>query len=123
MPTSNQHLVLGAEAAPDLTDFLSTVADEDLLKFLRRLPMIAGQEDGSLTFADLIYEMLLWPYVQQAWKTVDGSPGIPGRLSQLTRVYEIAERGLARDTGRRRRLDRVVNLPAFINPYSTEGLP
>jgi len=114
---------LSADSVPSAEQFLRQAGDEDVLRFLRRLPIFAGQEDGRITLSDLIFEMQLWPYVKSAWSEVEGSPGIPGRLLQLTRVYKTAEADFEKETGKTRRLPRVIDLPAFIDVYSTEGLP
>lgn len=103
--------------------FLNQASDEDLLRFLRRLPMIAGSEDGKLTVADLIYEAKLWPFVKAAWAKIQGSPGIAGRLQQMSEVYKTAEAELAKETGERRRTPRVISLPSFIRAYTEDGLP
>lgn len=78
---------LNSEGVLSPEQFLTQAGDEDVLRFLRRLPIFAGQEDGRVTLADLIFEMQLWPYVKSAWSEVEGSPGIAGRTLQMTRVY------------------------------------
>lgn len=103
--------------------FLAQASDTDLLRFLRRLPMVAGSEDGTITIADLIYEMKIWPFVKAAWAKVDGSPGIPGRLKQVADVYKLAEEHFEKETGERRRTPRVIDLPTLTKIYSGEGLP
>lgn len=107
----------------DAVVFLAQSSDTDLLKFLRRLPMVAGSEDGTITISDLIFEMMLWPYIQTAWTKVDGHPGIPGRLRQIADVYRLAEAELEKETGERRRTPRVISVPEFTKIYSGEGLP
>jgi hypothetical protein len=103
--------------------FLAQMSDTDLLRFLRRLPMVAGMEDGTVTVSDLVYEMRLWRYVKSAWAQVNGQPGVPGRIKQISDVYALAERQFERETGERRRLPREINLPSFLELYTTEGLP
>jgi hypothetical protein len=90
----------------DAVTFFDQVADEDLLRFLRSLPVIAMNDDDFFTIEDLTYEALLQPYVLQAWKTVSGNLAIPGRLKHLTDVYKTAEAALEQDTGRKRRMPR-----------------
>lgn len=107
----------------DAGAFLAQASDTDLLRFLRRLPMVAGSEDSTITISDLIYEMKLWPYVKAAWVKVDGQPGIPGRLKQVADVYRMAEAQFERETGECRRSPRVIDIPSFTNIYSGEGLP
>jgi len=111
------------EGIGDAGIFLTQASDDDLLRFLRRLPMVAGTEDGSVSVSDLIYEMRLWGYVKSAWAKVDGKPGIPGRLMQIAAIYKVAEAQFEKDTGERRRRPRVINLPSFIKVYTGEGLP
>jgi hypothetical protein len=111
------------EGIGDAGIFLTQASDDDLLRFLRRLPMVAGSEDGSVSVSDLIYEMRLWGYVKSAWAKVDGQPGIPGRLMQIAAVYKVAEAQFEKDTGERRRTPRVIDLPSFISIYTSEGLP
>jgi hypothetical protein len=111
------------EGIGDAGAFLAQASDTDLLRFLRRLPMVAGSEDGTITISDLIFEMKLWPFVKDAWAQVDGQPGIPGRLMQIAGVYKRAEAQLERETGERRRAPRVIDLPSFIKIYTGEGLP
>jgi hypothetical protein len=87
--------------------FLAQMSDTDLLRFLRRLPMVAGMEDGTVTVSDLVYEMRLWGYVKSAWAQVNGQPGVPGRIKHV--IGRLCARGapvLERDTGERRRLPR-----------------
>lgn len=103
--------------------FLEFAADDEVVDFLHRLPMVAGQAEGRVTMQDLIYEMQLWPYVVAAWKQVKGEPGIPGRLMQLAAVYKLAEAEFERETGQKRRLDRIIDLPTFLEVYTTVGLP
>jgi hypothetical protein len=111
------------EGIGDAGAFLAQASDAELLRFLRRLPMVAGSEDGSITISDLIFEMKLWPFVKAAWAKVDGQPGIPGRLMQIAAVYKVAEAQFEKDTGERRRTPRVIDLPSFISIYTSEGLP
>lgn len=107
----------------DAGAFLVQASDTDLLRFLRRLPMVAGSDDGTITISDLIFEMKLWPFVKTAWAKVEGSPGIAGRIKQVADVYKHAEAQFEGETGQRRRTPRVINLPSFISIYSGEGLP
>ena len=107
----------------DAVTFFDQVADEDLLRFLRSLPVIAMNDDDFFTIEDLTYEALLQPYVLQAWKTVSGNLAIPGRLKHLTDVYKTAEAALEQDTGRKRRMPRVIDLPRFMDAYASRGLP
>lgn len=85
--------------------------------------MIGANDDEPFTIEDLTYEALLQPYVLHAWKTVKGEPGIPGRLLQLSQTYRAAEAALERETGRKRRVPRVIDLPAFLDAYMGRGLP
>ncbi|MFV1808831.1 hypothetical protein [Phaeobacter sp. Ax4a-4a] len=107
----------------DAQRFLELAGDDELLQFLRRLPMVAGNDDGPVTLPDLIYEMKLWPFVVEAWKRVDGEPGFPGRILQMSKVYKRAEAELEELTGEKRRLPRVIDLTVFLDIYSNEGLP
>ena len=116
----NQHNQIVLSGA---VQFLSTAGDEELLKFFRRLPMIAGSDEGKVSIADLVYEMELWPFVKQAWVRVEGRPGIAGRIKQVADVYKSAEVELELLTGKTRRKVRVIDLPTFVEIYSTEGMP
>jgi hypothetical protein len=107
----------------DAKQFLEWAGDDELLRFLKRLPMVGGSDGGQMTLTDLIYEMKLWPFIKQAWSEVDGSPGIPGRIAQLQKVYKRGEADLKRMTGETRRLPRVIDLPSFLDLYSRVGLP
>ncbi|MGB5864697.1 MAG: hypothetical protein WBG95_10385 [Sulfitobacter sp.] len=100
-------------------EFLERVGDDDLLKFLRRLPMMASNAEGPLTLADFIYEMRLWPFVKEAWAEVEGSAGVAGRLIQINRVYKLAAERMHRLTGERRRADRMIDVPAFLQAYTS----
>ncbi|MGL4423847.1 MAG: hypothetical protein ACRCZF_24545 [Gemmataceae bacterium] len=115
--------VLSGNGELDALSFLQHAGSEELLSFLRRLPMIAGNADSKFTLADFIYEVKLWPFVREAWKIVPGQPGIPGRLTQIAQVYKLAGENLKKLTGEIRRVPRVINLEAFIAMYTTEGLP
>lgn len=103
--------------------FLEDIGDEELLRFLKRLPMVAANADSKLTLTDLIYEMKLWPFVKEAWHDVPSTPGIAGRILQLNRVYKLAAERMFKLTGERRREDRVIDIPSFLAIYASEGLP
>lgn len=107
----------------DAGTFLAQTSDTDLLRFLRRLPMVAGMEDGTVTVADLVYEMRLWGYIKSASAQVNGEPGVPGRIKHVSDIYARAEHQFWKDTGERRRLPRKINLTSFIDLYTSEGLP
>ncbi len=104
-------------------EFLLQAVDDDVLKFLRRLPIVGGGKNERVTMADLTYEMQLWPYVKEAWAQVDGSPGIPNRLAQIIKIYAKAESALEADFGKVRRHPRKIDLEAFLDGYTTVGLP
>lgn len=106
----------------DAEIFFTNIADADLLRFLGQLPMVWGNEE-PMTIGDFIYEAMLWPYVKEAWKIIDGSPGLAGRMKQLAQVFATAERGLERDNGRTRSAPRVTNLEAFMAAYTSGDLP
>jgi len=101
----------------DLEQFLEEMADEEVLRFLRALPMIGANDDQPLRMSDLIYEMRLWPYVVKAWNTAEGSPGIAGRVAMISKVMRDAEAALEADTKLTRRTDRVINLSSFLAAY------
>ena len=107
----------------ELEQFLDRAADDDVKRFLRRLPMIAGMSDGLTTMADVIFEIRLLPFVEEAWTKVEGSPGVPGRLLQIAEVYRVAEAKLFREFGIKRRQPRVIDVPSFLDIYATSGLP
>lgn len=108
---------------PDALEFLNTAGDDELRRFLRQLPIFAGNDGGSITIKDLTYEMRLQPFVMDAWSKVCGNHGVPAWLLQLNRVYKKAEAEMERLTGERRRLPRVIDVPSFIEVYATVGLP
>lgn len=103
--------------------FLESMGDEELLRFLKRLPMVGTNVDSKITLTDLIYEMKLWPFVKEAWYDVPSTPGIAGRILQLNRVYKLAAERMLKLTGERRREDRVIDIPSFLAIYASEGLP
>ncbi|WP_179381805.1 hypothetical protein [Jannaschia marina] len=104
--------------------FLHSVGNSDLLRFMRRLPMVAAhQSDEPMRMSDLVYEMKLWPYVKAAYSQIEGQSGIPGRLSQLHRVYARAEAEMERETGEVRSSERSFNFATFLQIYASEGLP
>jgi hypothetical protein len=111
------------EGIGDAGAFLAHASDADLMRFLRRLSMIAGCEDGAMTIEDFIFEAKLWPFVKLAWREIEGQPGIPGRLKQIADVYHMAEAQFEKETGKRRRSPRVIDLPSFVSIYTGEGLP
>lgn len=98
--------------------FLERVGDDDLLQFLRRLPMVASNAEGPITLADFIYEMRLWPFVKEAWGEVPSGVSVAGRIIQINRVYKLAAERMHRLTGEQRRVDRVVDVPAFLQACS-----
>jgi hypothetical protein len=110
------------EGIGDAGAFLAHASDADLLRFLRRLPMIAGCEDGTMTIEDFIFEAKLWPFVKAAWAKIDDQSGIHGRLTQIARIYKVAEAQFEKETGKRRRSPRVIDLSTFISIYTGEGL-
>lgn len=107
----------------DCMAFLEEVGDEELLKFLKRLPMVSANEGSKVTLSDLIYEMRLWPFVKEAWQQVPGGAGVAGRILQLNRVYKLAAHRMHKLTGEKRRKDRVIDIPTFLEIYGSEGLP
>ncbi|WP_179379775.1 hypothetical protein [Jannaschia marina] len=120
---ATEDMELATDTVTDVISFFDQLADEDLLRFLRSLPVIGANDDEFFSIEDLTYEALLQPYVLHAWKSIKGNPGISGRIQQLSKVYKAAEAALERETGRKRRVPRVINLPAFIDAYTTRGLP
>ncbi|MEL7213688.1 MAG: hypothetical protein AAGK92_13580 [Pseudomonadota bacterium] len=116
-------VMLTDDEITDAVAFFDEVADEDLLRFLRSLPVIGTNDDEPFTIEDLTYEALLQPYVLQAWKSVSGSPGIANRILQLSKLYKAAEAAMERETGRKRRVPRVISIPAFVDAYRGRGLP
>lgn len=114
---------LAVDPVLSASEFFDQMGDEDLLRFLRSLPVIGTNDEEPFTVEDLVYEALLQPYIVHAWKQIEGSPGIGGRIMQLTQVVKYAERALECETGRKRRVPRVINLPAFLDAYEQRGLP
>jgi len=104
-------------------EFLTKAGDDEVLWFLRRLPMIVGNDGGPVTLKDLTYEMMLVPFIKDAWKRTPGGPGIPNRLIQMSRAIKTAEAELEKFTGEKRRLPRRIDLPSFLEVYSSVGLP
>lgn len=104
----------------ELVRFVEEMADEEVLKFLRAFVMVGANEEDQTTIGDLVYEMLLWPYVKKAWREAEGSPGVAGRIRMLTDTLRASEAALEADTSRKRRVPRVVNLNAFLEQY-TDG--
>lgn len=100
--------------------FLERVGDDDLLQFLRRLPMVASNAEGLITLADFIYEMRLWPFVKEAWGDVPNGAGVAGRIIQINRVYKLAAERMHRLTGEQRRMDRMIDVPAFLQAYVSD---
>lgn len=119
----DDHTIVGGNGVLDAVSFLERTGDDEILKFLSRLPMVAGNADSKFTISDFIYEAKLWPFVKEAWKVVPGQPGISGRLFQIAQVYKVAEENLKKLTGDVRRVPRVIDLTVFILVYTTDGLP
>ena len=101
----------------ELEQFLEEMADNQILCFLRALPMIGANDGETLRMSDLIYEMRLWPYVVKAWNAADGSPGVAGRVAMISQVMRDAEAALEADTKLTRRTARVINLTSFLTAY------
>lgn len=112
-----------ADDLPDAIQFLNAAGDDEVRAFLRRLPMFAGNQGGQITITDLIYEMRLLPFVMDAWSTIDGQPGVPGRLRQISLVYAKAQNEFQKLTGETRRLPRSIDVPSFLDVYGSVGLP
>lgn len=102
-----------ADDLPDALEFLNTAGDDEVRWFLRRLPILAGNDGAPITLKDLIYEIRLLPFVMTAWDNTPGSIGIPGRLAQLSRVFKKSEREMKNLTGEKRRLP-VIYVGGFI---------
>ena len=121
----HEELSIADAADPiDAMEFLERVGDDDLLKFLRRLPMVAANADGSaVTMKDLAFEARLWPFVKEAWAEVPGGMGVANRILQLSRVYKLAAAKMKNLTGEVRPKERMIDLPTFLEIYSTEGMP
>ena len=85
---------------------------------------VAANADGSpITMKDFAYEARLWPFVQEACKDVPGGMGVANRILQLSQVYKVAASKMERLTGEISSTERMIDLPAFLAIYSTEGLP
>lgn len=111
-------------APVDAMTFLEQVGDEELLRFLRRLPMVAAHaNDRPVRMEDLIYELKLWPFVKDAWRRVPAGRGVANRILQLNRVYKLAAEEMEKLTGETRTSDRVIDVPTFLSLYANEGLP
>lgn len=83
--------------------------------------MAASNAEGPLTLADFIYEMKLWPFIKEAWDDVPNGVGVAGRIIQINRVYKLAAERMHRLTGERRRVDRMIDVPAFLQAYAYDG--
>jgi hypothetical protein len=123
MQPDNELPLNDIDGIPNPQSYLEIICDEDVLDLMKQLPMIAGNDGAQFTMPDLIYEIKLWPFVKQAWSEIDGGPGIAGRVLQMAKVFKKAEADLEDLTGDTRRLPRVIDLPSFIEIYSTKGLP
>jgi hypothetical protein len=117
--TKSEDKSVGADALA----FLNSAGDAEMRRFLRRMPIFAGNDGGPITMKDLVYEMKLQPFVMDAWSKVHGAPGIPGRLLQLAIVFRAAESEMERLTGETRRLPRVIDVPKFIEVYANVSMP
>lgn len=117
------HTPIDENGKLDAMSFLEQAGDDEILKFMRHLPMIARCEDSKFTLADLIYEVKLLPFVTDAWKAVTGQPGIAGRLRQIDQVYKLAGENFKKLSGEERRVPRVIDVATFISIYTTDGLP
>lgn len=117
----------GSADKDDLYRFLENVGDDDLLKFLRRLPIVVNDTDEPMTMRDLAYEVALWPFIKEAWKKVSGQPGVAGRIKHVMDVVELSQRELERASGGKlvRRHPYKINLAAFLQVYAdpNDGLP
>lgn len=114
---------LAIDAVTDPMTFFDSMGSDEVLRFLRTLPVVGAHDEGYFSVEDLVYEALLQTYVVHAWKQIEGDPGVGGRIRQLTQVYKAGEAALERETGRKRRVPRVINLPAFLDAYEKRGLP
>lgn len=106
----------------EVQEFLANLGDEDLLRFFRFLPIVGDNVDEPVTTADLVYEMLLWPYVKRAARLVNGAAGVPGRLKMISDIMQASEQALEKETGRKRRVPRLISLPALLTAYCGSGL-
>lgn len=113
---------MGEETALKSALSLKDIGDDELLRFLKRLPIVGMNEHSKLTLADLIYEMKLWPFVKEAWGDIPSSPGVAGRILQINRVYKLAAERMFALTGERRREDRIVDITSFLDTYVSEKL-
>jgi len=86
----------------DALEFLKTAGDDEVLWFLRRLPMYVGNDGGPVTLKDLAYEMMLVPFIKDAWRRTPGGAGVVGRIAQMNRAIETAENDMALITGEKR---------------------
>ncbi len=123
MGRQNDHEVKLSDDLPNALQFLDAAADDEVRSFLRRLPMVGGNDGDKITLSDLIYEMRLLPFVMDAWQNTSGNPGVPGRLKQLSLVYQTAEANMQKLTGEKRRLKRLIDMPSFLDVYANVGLP
>lgn len=119
MENEVNHLDEPMHGLSDALVFLDENGDDDLRRFLRRMPMYAGNEDGPLTLSDLIYELKLVPFITTAWTSVKGGGGLAGQIGVMIQVIKTAEAALEKETGEKRRLKRNIDLFSFMQAYQS----
>ena len=115
MGRSNNNVSKKVEVAA-VEAYLGDISDDDLLAFLRTLPMVWSDTE-RMKVSDFIYEAMLWPYVKHAWSVIRIKGGFPSLLHSVSDVYDLAERQLEIDTGRKRRVPRVTDLAVLLDVY------
>ena len=110
---------IGAHMSP--TDFLAAMSDRAVISWLRQFQIVRPDPPRQFTIADFAHACMLEPYLRAAWKEIEGEPGLPGRIAQMQRVYDLAQRRLHRDSAVPVQ-NLVIDFPSFARAYADGNL-
>ena len=98
-------------------DFLELASDDNLKRWLRQLAIVKYDYLQPFNTRSFWARAQMIPYLEQAWREIDGQPGVSGRLWQLSRVYDLAEQRCAQAGIGCPNGERIIDYPSFTFAY------
>ena len=120
--TKKQKLISPTLAVSDEEkhETLSNILRRNELRKSAGLPPFDVEDRFQRELQELLndrYDELLAPYLRDAYRDVEGKPGIPGRIIQHVRASKLAAQRLQTDTGIDRPNDVAFDLVRFLRLY------
>lgn len=81
------------------TDFLAVASEADVIRWFRQFQIVRPFPQRKLRLSDIVYACLLEPFLREAWREVQGQAGFANRLTQVEKVYALAQARLEEEGG------------------------